>query len=762
MDYTGFANSFSEGEIAEDAWDRVDIQPVTKGVEQAINTLIMVSGPLRKRRGFFRVGAVADQTKLARLVPFRRSIADAQMLELGDSIARVWQINGAPLLFGGVQVQFATPYPSAQLAGLRWKQIGDVIYFRDAAGHLPTALTRINGGVIAADWTFANIVSLNLTNGPWLAENADATSVIALANTAGPADILDTGPTNAGSIPSGASVTVTASKPIFNANQIGTTLRIRANGDSVSALGWSPGQKYAAGRFVVSAGNMYEVTVPGASGLGSNPPVQLLNTQSDGDNVFLYLHDGAGVVEITGFTSTVQVTGIVSRAVPVKSAVATSSFAFNAYSADQGWPTAWPEIREERLVEGATASNPDFVDMTSTAGFSPTTEDFTPGTGLGQITDVNAIRRRVGVDGSKILWFCVANYLLCGTEESEHLIAGSVLDEPLSPSALTIKDLSTFGSDPVAPVRVWNGLCFVQRGGQTVRWISIDTQQGATFDDFSVLASHIGQRQFAQLAWQPSPDQALIARIADGGMASMTYHKEQNVRGWTRWRLPGGVIEPGQAPALNGWICEDVAMLPGLGRIETAWLIVSRTKGGATQRIIWQQAQPADALFMDGALKYSGAPATVFGGLTDYVGETVRVLADGGQIDNLIVDGGGHVTLPAAASNVYVGLAYQVQIKSLKFAVGMSSGTLNTRQSVPSAIVSFRGAQVTFGLDGAGPTETILTRQKPDVPVTATKRKIAEVTLAGGDDRDPRIIVTEDSAYDFLLYSIKPKVSPGG
>jgi hypothetical protein len=766
MDFTGFANSFSEGEIAEDAWDRVDIQPVTKGVEEAVNALIMVSGPLRKRRGFFRVGAVNNAAQTGRLVPFRRSIADAQMLEFGNLTARVWQVNGAPLLSGGVQVQFATPYTSAQLAGLRWKQVGDVIYFRNADGTAPQALARANGGVAPANWTFA---AVGLTNGPWLAENADLTSTVTLTNTGGPADILDgNDTTGAGAIPAGATVSIAASQAIFSAAMVGQELRIRANGQSVSCLGWSPGFKYFTNDFVTSVGNMYQATNAAGTGTtsGNNPPVQTQGSQSDGAIVWGFVHDGAGIVQITGYTSPTAVTGTVVHTCPVKTGQATSFFAFNAFSADQGWPTAWPEVREERLAEGGTASAPDFVSLTSTAGFTPTTEDFTPGTGLGVITDVNAIRRRVGVDGAQILWFCVANYLLCGTEESEHMIAGSVLDEPLTPlGGVTIKDLTVFGSDPVAPVKVWNGLVFVQRGGQTVRWMAIDTQQGASFDDYSVLASHIGQRGFAQLAWQPTPDQALFARLADGGFAAMTYHKEQNVRGWTRQQLPGGVITLGQAPAPNGWIVEDIAMLPGLGRLETLWMIVSRTKAGATQRIIWQQAQPADGLYMDGALAYSGAPATVFGGLTDYVGETVRVLADGAQIDGLVVNGAGEVTLPAAASNVYIGLAYQVTIKSLQLAVGLSGGTLGQRQRIAAAIVSFRGAQVSFGLANGGPLERVSVRQKPDVPTVATKRWRREVTLAGDGDedgRDPRILVVEDSAYDFILYSIKPKVVPGG
>ena len=75
-----------------------------------------------------------------------------------------------------------------------------------------------------------------------------------------------------------------------------------------------------------------------------------------------------------------------------------------------------------------------------------------------------------------------------------------MLDEPLSPAeggGVTVKKLSAFGCDPIAPALAWNGICFVQRGGQTVRWMSMDNQQGFTKDDYSVFASHLGVRQFA-------------------------------------------------------------------------------------------------------------------------------------------------------------------------------------------------------------------------------------------------------------------------
>ena len=211
--------------------------------------------------------------------------------------------------------------------------------------------------------------------------------------------MLDANPrTSAGAIPAGATVTVAASSAIFNAGMVGQQIRLRANANSLSCYSWAPGQLYRVGAFVESVGNMYVSTQLGTDKDGSNPPVQPSGSQSDGDNVFGFLHDGAGIVSITGFTDSTHVTGTVVAACPIASATATTYWALGAYSPATGWPRAWPAIREERLVGGSTATNLDILDLTETAGFDTVSETFHPGTGLGSIVahrrDPHPARRR--------------------------------------------------------------------------------------------------------------------------------------------------------------------------------------------------------------------------------------------------------------------------------------------------------------------------------------------------------------------------------
>ena len=436
------------------------------------------------------------------------------------------------------------------------------------------------------------------------------------------------------------------------------------------------------------------------------------------------------------------------RPIPFGDAGVTTYWSEGAYSTYRGWPRAWPSIVEERLISGATVSNLDMLDMTETAGFDQVSETFTPGLGDGTVVDTAAIRRRVGDDGSEILWTQQSTFLLVGTASGEYIASGGLFGSPITPSSIVVRQVSDYGSEDVYPVRAHKGLFFVTRGGQAVRKLTVDLQQNIGGDDVSFLAQHISSRLFAQLAWVPWPDEVLWARLGDGGLAALTDHDEQEVRGWTTQQLPGG------------FIVEDIVTLPGPGRLETLWMIVSRTVGGVLQRRIWMMSQMSDGLFIDGAQLYSGAPTATVHGLDAYDGETVRVLADGAQYD--LPCAAGAVALPAAASVVQAGLGYQTRFQSLTLDLGLIAMAMNLRQRPTQIVTHLLTTSCLVSAAGSQFSERISTRTAQNVPGAAPQPSISQPSVAVGSQRAPSIIITEDSAYDHVIYSLKPMVSIGG
>jgi hypothetical protein len=745
---TGFTNSFTSGEIFPDAQDRVDIQPIAKGCDTATNLLVQIVGPLRKRRGFWALGQVYDQNATGRLIPFRRSIDDALMLEFGNLVVRVWLSDGSPLIDPdtGVQAQFASPYTTADLAGLRYRQIADVIYFRHNTGLQPQALERLTD----TSWQF-NVETFS--NGPWLPENISTTSLTFSGGTVttdqNPA-AGDAGVTPAEAIMTGQTVSIVASAAVFTPGMVGDSFRIRAGDGAASIRSWEAGANTPVGWFILSVGNIY---VSIADGGGSNkasastPPVNTSGTQSDGCSTFQFLHDGAGIVQITSVASGTSAEGTVLATLPIGTQ-STTYWARGAYGADIGWPRAWPSAVEERLVEGATASNLDMMDLTRTAGFTPVNEDFHPGLGTGLVVDTDALRRRLGDDGAEILWTRTATFVLAGTASGEYIVSGGLFGDPITPSTIVVRELSDYGSEDVYPAKTHKGITFVTRGGQTLRKMTVDPQQNIGTDDLSFLAKHIASLGMVQLAWLPQPDEVLWVRLATGGVAALTMHDEQQVRGWTTQQLGGGLV------------VEDIVTLPGPGRLETLWMIVSRLKNGATQRQLMMQSQVSDGLFMDYAELYEGSPTTLIGNLDYLAGETVRVLADGVQVPDTTVSNAGTLALPTAASKVLVGLAMPINFVSLKLDVATVGGTLLKQQRVAGVLVDLQAASCQVGLQG-GRAETFMPRLPGDVGAVVSRKAVKNVTLAGDSGRDPRIVITEDSAYDFAIFSLKPQVTLG-
>lgn len=738
---TGFSNSWTSGEIFPDAQDRTDIQPIAKGCQLGLNTLVQVTGPLKKRRGFWDMGAVSTEAQPARLIPFRRNIDDAlALLFSGDGTVTVYFANGAP-----TGTTFAHPYTADQLAGLRFRQVADVIYLMHSSGLQPRALERISD----VSWAF-NVITY--PDGPWLPENIDDAFTLTFTGT----QVVDGNPNPtppAAVIMTGEVVAIVATKTLFTPDMVGDTFRVRATTGSASMRSWTPGYSVPVGWFGLSAGNIYIATTltgaPGANTGVTNPPVQTSGLQSDGVNSWNFLHDGAGVVKITAVADATHATGTVVGTLPVGSGDATSYWAPCAYGTHNGWPRMWPSAVEERLVTGGTSGSLDLLDMTRAAGFYPSVLNYHPGQGTGAVLSTDAIRRRAGDDGSEILWSRYTNWLIVGTAAGEFLVSGGLFGDPITPAAVVVRPLSEYGSEDVYPAKGHRGIYFVCRGGQTLRKIFVDMQQALEDDDLSFLyIDPANPRTIVQLAWLPQPDFNLWVRFSDGAVAVLTIHDEQQVKGFTSQQIGDG-----------SWAVEDMMALPGPSRLETLWLIVSRTVAGVTQRHVLMQSQRSDGLFMDVAQQYAGAPVNTLDGLTAFIGQTVRILANGAQTPDQVVAADGSVPVPAGTTAALVGQPYGVRFESLKLQTQWPiPGTSGDLKQIPGALVTVLTAGCTIGLIGSQYSEFISSRTGF---ATGPAKVIHDVTLGGGDDRDPRIFITEDSAYDFGLYAIKPREQSG-
>ena len=740
-------NAFNVGEIGPDAWSRSDLAQHSKGCVLAWNMIGRVAGPSGRRRGTWYVGAPKHHDKKARLLPFRRSVGDALLLEFGDLYARVWTVNGAPVIDGLSQVEFVTPWTEAQLEGLRFKQVGDVMWFVHQDGlRMKTLIRTSNTSWSIADTTFVD--------GPWRAENADQSKTLTL---------------------SGSTLSATGHTP-FTAQHVGSLWRLRKNDGNPGMLSWEPEeQDIPDNSRRLSNGRVYTRT-GGINDAGNTPPVHDGGAVLDGKAEWTFLHDGATVVRVTAYSSSTSVTVTTLTGLVDDLDDGTYNWAEGAYSDARGWPTAFPAVREERLVLAAPEAEPAAVDFTRTAGFRPDKLDFKPGLGTGRVVDDDAVRRPVGDEQNRVVWLMSTTALIAGTTDEEVLITGATVDDPISPAGNAARSVGEFGSADVGPVLAHGGVLFVAAGGETLREVKIAPDQSLARRDLNVVAEHIGQRGMAELTWLKQPDNMLWVRLDDGGQASFTYHAEQAVEGWNRHGLAASEQPTWDAPLGGGMTLESSCVLPGVKGRPRLFMLVSRLKDGVTQRMILRLSDRADRLFLDAAEAYAGAASGTVSGLTHLAEETVTIMAateagaettpgrGWGQYEGREVGEGGAVTLPSSdgvgvtATRMYVGLPYLSRWEGLPPELAGPGSSAGRKIQFKHAMVTIEAAVAevgTVGAEGDSGTDRLLNREPADVAGPVVRRRVWKAALLGGAEAEKRLFVQTRSGFDMVIHSIR-------
>jgi len=742
MRQIGFQQSFNVGELGPDAWSRSDLAQHSKGCILGLNMIGRVAGPMGRRPGTWFVGLPKHADRPSRLIPFRRNSGDALVLEFGDAYVRVWTVNGTPVMNGGAQVEFASPYGAAFLSGIRPRQSGDVIFLTHRDNLSPRILRRHSN----VSWSFDG---LPMINGPFRSENGDPAHRLTLSG-----------------------ATMTANKPTFQPGHVGSLWRLRQNDGNPGLLSWEPeeeniplnAERLSNGRVYARSG--------GANKAGNTPPVHASGAVSDGSAVWTCLHDGAVNVYVTAYASPTQVSVAPQGGVPSGLDSGTASWAEGAYSDHRGWPSANPAIREERLALAGGAGDPDAIDLTRTAGFSPSVVDFTPGLGTGRVVDDDAVRRLIGGDRDRISWMAGSTFLQVGTTDGEFVVTGGTLDDPITPSGCVARPISEFGSADVEPILAYGGVLFVAAGGETLRESRIEPDQSSGGRDLSVVAEHIGRRGFAELTWLKQPWNLVWARLDDGGAASLTYHPEQQVYGWNRHSIAGREVPTEDEPLGGGMVLESSCVVPGARGRSRLFMIVRREKAGQTQRLMLRLADPADRLFLDAAEAYAGAPVGALGGLDHLTGEAATIMAatetgaaerpgpGWGEYRDRPVSAEGAISLPEGveASRAYVGLPYRSRWEGLPPELAGPGTTTGRKvrytraQVVVDAAVAYVG---TTGAEGDAQTDRLLNRAPGDVGGPIVSRTVWASALPGGAEYERRLFVETDHGWDMVIHAIR-------
>ncbi len=478
--------------------------------------------------------------------------------------------------------EVVTTYAEADLFGLQFKQINDVMYIVHPE-YAPRKLSRVTD----TSWTFGVVA---FDQAPLLDENVTDVTLTCSAATVGTLR------------------TLTASAPMFTAGHVGAVFQISHDQNAASielpltVTGTSPELRVKGSWGIQTSGtwtggliverkraseSSFQIIRAFTGKADRNVSASGLETEDCQLRMqFGYTsHSGtpdprawieaenatvSGLVLVTAFTSSTEVT--VSVVTALAATTATKFWREGAWSDYRGYPRAIG-LYEQRLFFGGTASSPTRFWGSKSGDF----ENFEDGS----LDDAGVSFVVASAESNPIMWMEGLDVLQIGTAGSEIVARAGSQDEPLTPSNVAVRAQSAYGSDIIQAVSVGDAVLFLQRQGRRVREMAYTIEKDRyVAPDLTLLSEHVTKSGILQMGFARQPDPTLMLVRADGQLAVLTYNREQNVTAWARWVTDG--------------VFESIASVYG-DPVDEIWFSVRRTVGGEAVRYIEQMAIEADA-----------------------------------------------------------------------------------------------------------------------------------------------------------------------
>ena len=225
-------------------------------------------------------------------------------------------------------------------------------------------------------------------------------------------------------------------------------------------------------------------------------------------------------------------------------------------------------------------------------------------------------------------WALDMQRLIVGTSGFEASIRSSGLDEPITPTAFTVRNASTLGVSFVPAAKVDRGAIFAHRSNRRLYELMFS---GETNDYTSQDVSRLNPGAFAgvikRMAVQRQPDTRVYIVLEDGTAVVLTYERDDKVVAFTTITTPSGLLE-------------DVCVLPADDQ-DDVFFIVNRSGTRTIERLApeAEQKSAATCALLDGHSVLTGTIGSITGA-SRFEGQTVQVWADGQRRADRTISGG--------------------------------------------------------------------------------------------------------------------------
>ena len=383
-----------------------------------------------------------------------------------------------------------------------------------------------------------------------------------------------------------------------------------------------------------------------------------------------------GKAKITSRSSTTVVVCTITTA--FTNTNPTAAFNLGAFSDTTGHPSC-VSFFEQRLVFAGTLDEPQTLFFSKAGDY----ENMTTGTNADDAMVYTIASNQVNA----IRYMKAVRTLVVGTTGGEFTVSADGTDASITPTNITIKRQSSFGSANVDAIPAGNAILFLQKAKRKIRELQYNfDSDGYQAPDLTILNETVTDTGINEMSYQQEPGSNIWCVRDDGVLACLTYQRSENVIAWSR-HIFGGEFGSGRA------VCESIASISGTLTEDEVWVIVKRTINGATKRYVecfsdfdFDETDANDFKFLDSHLSYSGSATTTLSGLAHLEGQTVSILADGAAHANKTVSSGS-ITLDRSVTKACVGLSYDSILQTMRIEGGAAEGTSQGKTKRISKVV---------------------------------------------------------------------------
>lgn len=504
------------------------------------------------------------------LIPYIANDLNSYVLEVSYKSIRFYTNHGT-FVKNNEDYTITSPYSYGELfdekgiSRINYTQNGDVLYLFHP-NHPIKMIYRDKDN----DW---HLEEFEIKNGPWQSVNTTSARLTWLSDEDGNF--------------------IKSSLATFSEGDVGKLIRLTITNSSTPS--WVADTQYYEGDYVISDNKYYRCAVSGTS--GTIKPTHTNGLQTDGGIKWEYMHSGYGIAKITGLVSdTVVSVNIIGEFPEEFKEDPTTYFELSIFGGDCVYPMSGVFYRSRLALLTDTNNIPTVYFSCSDDYNNFNDKDY------GEVLDTNAITVLLySNEYSKSTFLVSSDVLFVGTTAGEFSVDSASSSSAMSPSNITYRQFSNFGSLPIKAQKIGASIIYVSKQGVGLRNILYSFQKdGYESLDISLYGKHLLYSGIKKMIYQELPCKILWIVTNNGDLIGLTYMAEQEVLAYHRHDV-GGIVE-------------DITVIPNPeNNYEDLWIEVKR---GDNYCIEWMDVgfslDEKDYYFVDSGLSLSRELKTSF------------------------------------------------------------------------------------------------------------------------------------------------------